>query len=157
MAQCHLKGENMNTIDLDPEVDKIHDRFKAAGVEVGKPLIKEKLTVLANYRVPLGEAVRSVTNSLRKQFNLPFESIKGGNAVLVPMASIKEDNKWVTVKAKVIQIWEPRNDAISQTGLIGDETGAMKFTIFAKSADKLDVFLEEGESYEFKNVVTSEW
>jgi len=147
----------MTKINLDPEVDKIYDRFKAAGIEIGKEIIRAKLEVLANFRVPIGEAVRTVTNSLRKEHNLPFESFKQGNASLVPIASIKEDNKWVTVRAKVLQVWDPRNDVISQTGLIGDESGALKYTIFEKSADKIDMILEEGESYEFRNVVTSEW
>lgn len=147
----------MNAINLEPEIDKIYDRFKTAGVDIEKNIIKEKLESLIKYRVPLNEAVRTVTNTLRKERNLPFESFKQGNASLVPISSIKEDNKWVTVKGKVLQLWEPRSDTISQTGLIGDESGAMKFTIFAKSADKLDITLEEGKSYEFRNVVSSIW
>jgi ssDNA-binding replication factor A large subunit len=33
----------------------------------------------------------------------------------------------------------------------------IKFTIFAKSAQKLKIALEEGKSYEFRNVVSSIW
>jgi replication factor A1 len=33
----------------------------------------------------------------------------------------------------------------------------VRLTIFAKSAEKLDVTLEDGESYELRNVVSSIW
>jgi replication factor A1 len=94
---------------------------------------------------------------VRKEYNVPLDAFKPGSAGLVPIASIKEDNKWVTIRAKVLQLWEPKSDSISQTGLVGDDTGVIRLTIFSKSAEKLDVTLEEGESYEFRNVVSSIW
>jgi len=147
----------MNATTLEPEIDKIYDRFKAAGIVVEKNLIRDRLNHLIGYKVPLNEAIKTVTNALRKEHNLPFESFKQGDAVLVPISSIKEDNRWVTIKGKVVQLWEPKSDSISQTGLIGDDSGVIKFTIFAKSADKLDTIMEEGESYELRNVVSSIW
>jgi replication factor A1 len=147
----------MITTSIDTEIENIYSRFKSAGIELDKNKIREKLNYLLGYKVPLNEAVRTVTVALRKDHNLPLESFKQGNAGLVPIASVKEDNKWVTVRGKVLQLWEPKNDSISQTGLIGDDSGVIRFTIFAKSADKLDITLEEDESYEFRNVVSSIW
>jgi replication factor A1 len=60
---------------------------------------------------------------------------------------VKEDGKWVTLKVKVVQIWDNTSDKITQTGLIGDETGIIKFTIW-ESANLPP--MEEGRSYEIK-------
>ncbi len=147
----------MNTSNIDPVIEDIHGRFKTAGIEVDRNMIRDKLNHLAGYKVPLNEISRTVITSLRKELNLPFNIFKPGSAGAVPVASIKEDNKWVTVKGRVLQLWDPRSDSISQTGLIGDDSGVIRFTIFAKSADKLGITLEEGESYEFRNVVSSIW
>ncbi len=147
----------MNTISIDNEIENIYGRFKSAGIELDKNKVRDKLNYLLGYKVPLNEAVRTVTTSLRKDHNLPFESFRPANAGLVPIASVKEDNKWVTVKGKVLQLWDPKSDSISQTGLIGDDSGVIRFTIFAKSQDKLGITLEEDESYEFRNVVSSIW
>ncbi len=145
----------MNTSNIDPVIEDIHGRFKTAGIEVDRNKIKDKLNHLVGYKVPLNEISRTVITSLRKEFNLPFEIFSSAGAV--PLASIKEDNKWVTVRGRVLQLWDPRSDSISQTGLVGDDSGIIRFTIFAKSADKLGITLEEGESYEFRNVVSSIW
>lgn len=147
----------MQTANIDVEVENIVGRFQSAGIAVDKNKVKESLNKLLGYRVPLNEAVRTVTTSLRKQYNLPFEGLSKGEAPLVPIASIKEDNKWVTIKGKVIRIWEPNSEAISQTGLIGDDSGIIKFTIFAKSQEALKVTLQEEKSYELHNVVSSMW
>ncbi len=147
----------MNTSNIDSIVEDVYGHFKTAGIEVDRNKIRSNLDRLIGYKVPLNEASRTVITMLRKEYNVPFDAFKPSSAGLVPIASIKGDNKWVTVKGKVIQLWEPKSDSISQTGLIGDDTGVIKFTIFAKSAEKLDITLEEGESYEFRNVVSSIW
>lgn len=147
----------MNTTSIDDEIENIYSHFKSAGIELDRNKIRDKLNYLLSYKVPLNEAVRTVTISLRRDHNLPFESFKPGNVSVVPIALIKEDNRWVTVRGKVLQLWDPRSASISQTGLIGDDSGVIRFTIFAKSAEKLDIKLEEGESYEFRNVVSSIW
>ncbi len=147
----------MNTISIDNEIENICSLFKSAGIELDRSKVRDKLNHLLGYRVPLNEAVRTVTMTLRKDYNFPFDSFKPDSAGSVPIASINEDNKWVTVRGKVMQLWDPRSDAISQTGLIGDDSGVIRFTIFAKSQKKLNITLEEGESYEFRNVVSSIW
>jgi replication factor A1 len=70
------------------------------------------------------------------------------------IGEIAESGRWVDLKAKVVQLWESNSDSISQTGLIGDETGVVKFVKWTK-AELPDV--EEGKSYLFKNVVTDEF
>lgn len=102
-AQCRLKGEYMIITWIDNEIENIYSRFNSAGIELDKSKIRDKLNYLLGYNVPLNEAVRTVTMALRKDHNLPFESSKPGNVGLAPLASIEEDNKWVTVRGKVMQ------------------------------------------------------
>jgi len=147
----------MNTSTIDPVIEDIYSRFKTAGIEIDRNKIRSNLDRLLGFKVPLNEASRTVVTMLRKEYNVPFDAFKPGSAGLVPIASIKEDNKWVTIRGKVLQLWEPKSDSISQTGLIGDDSGVIRLTIFAKSAEKLGITLEEGESYEFRNVVSSIW
>jgi hypothetical protein len=37
---------------------------------------------------------------------------------------VKEDGKWVTLKVKVVKIWDNTSDKITQTGLIGNDCEA---------------------------------
>lgn len=67
---------------------------------------------------------------------------------------LTEEGEWVSLKAKALQLWEPRSDAIAQVGLLGDETGKLKFVSWKKS--QLPE-LREGESYLFKGVVVDVW
>ncbi|MDP2844448.1 MAG: replication factor A, partial [Candidatus Methanoperedens sp.] len=72
----------------------------------------------------------------------------------VTASDIKEDGNWVTLRAKVVQLWETNHESVSQVGLLGDESGTIKFTKWAKAALPQ---VEEGKSYLFKNVATSEY
>ncbi|MDD4651788.1 MAG: replication protein A, partial [Methanothrix sp.] len=72
----------------------------------------------------------------------------------VTVAEINEPGKWVDLRVKVAQLWETNSEAISQSGLVGDETGSIKFVKWVK-ADLPD--LEEGKSYLLKNLVTDEF
>lgn len=62
--------------------------------------------------------------------------------------------QWVTIKGKVVQLWDNSHETIEQAGLIGDPTGVIKFTNWT-SADLPD--MEEGKSYMLKNVVVNEY
>ncbi len=145
----------MNTTNIDQEVENIYSRFKSAGVEIDKNRIRDGLNKLTGYHVPLNEAVRTIVKSLRKEYNISSDNQK--EAALVPIGDVKDDNTWITVRGKIVKLWEPTSDIISQTGLIGDESGIVKFTIFTKSQKTLCITLEEGKSYELRNVVSSLW
>ncbi|NYT01227.1 MAG: replication protein A, partial [Methanosarcinales archaeon] len=72
----------------------------------------------------------------------------------VKISEIKEPGRWVDVKGKVVSLWEANSEAISQSGLIGDDSGVIKFVKWAK-AELPD--LVEGKSYILRNVVTDEF
>jgi replication factor A1 len=65
-----------------------------------------------------------------------------------------EGGKWVSLKVKVVQIWENSHESIEQAGLLGDSTGVIKFTNWVNS---LLPDMEEGKSYILKNVVVNEY
>ncbi len=90
-----------------------------------------------------------------KKYNIPkSEFFKPREPPQVKISDIKEDGKWVTIRAKVVQLWEANQESISQVGLIGDESGTIKFTKWAKAGLPP---VEEGRSYILRNVTSSEW
>jgi replication factor A1 len=61
---------------------------------------------------------------------------------------------WANIEAKVVQLWDNSNDAISQVGILGDKTGTIKFIKWSRD-DLPDV--EEGQVYRINNIVVNEW
>ncbi len=137
---------------------KIEARFSELGVKVQPSEIETRLDQLINkYKVPPEEARRNVINYFLKQHNIPkteFFAQRERETPVVKVSDIKENEKWVTLRGKVIQLWESTHESVAQVGLLGDESGTIKFTKWTK-ANLPQV--EEGKSYLFKNVVTSEW
>jgi replication factor A1 len=87
--------------------------------------------------------------------DIHVQSRSKGVASLVKVADISEDGRWVDLKGKIVQLWENNKESISQVGLIGDETGSIKFIKWASA--EIPVDLVEGKNYLFRNAVTSEW
>jgi replication factor A1 len=135
---------------------QIEARFMELGVKVETSEIESSLDQLINkFKVPPEEARRNVINSFLKKHNVPkSEFFAPRETPKVKVSDIKEDGKWVTVRGKVVQLWEANQESISQVGLFGDESGTIKFTKWVKAALPA---VEEGKNYIFKNVATSEW
>ena len=132
--------------------DSIISRFRNAGVEVERNEIVKRLRLLIDeFKVPEGEAVRTITNWLMKEHEVSREQLVEKESALVKIGDISKAGEWVSLKARVVQLWDSTSPNVSQVGLVGDETGIIKFVIWAK-AGKGEV--EEGKSYLFKNVVT---
>ena len=53
----------------------------------------------------------------------------------------------VSIKGEIIKLWSPNSGAISQVGLIADDTGKIKFTSQAKSKQKC---VREGDQVKIK-------
>ncbi|HDS59025.1 MAG TPA: hypothetical protein ENN54_01855 [Thermoplasmatales archaeon] len=70
------------------------------------------------------------------------------------IGELKEDGEWVSLKAKVVQVWDASSESISQTGLLADETGRIKFVAWKKSQVPP---LREGGSYLLKGAVVDSW
>ncbi|EMA55676.1 replication factor A, partial [Halococcus thailandensis JCM 13552] len=103
--------------------------------------------------MPIEEARRSVTSSYYDEADVDQDSLSDANEQR-EIGSINAAEEWVDITAKVVELWEPRSDAIAQVGLVGDETGRIKFTSWAKSDLPT---IEEGSVYQLGNVVTDEY
>jgi replication factor A1 len=119
--------------------------------------VASRLDQMTNqYKVPLDEARRAAVSHYRDVFGLEYDDLEfpGQSAGDVTLSSVDQDEQWVDVTVKVVELWEPTHDSIDQVGLIGDESGRLKFTKWAK-AELLT--LEEGRVYKLSNVITSEY
>jgi replication factor A1 len=137
--------------------ESIRDRFLKLGIDVPMEDIESRLDeLITKFKVPPNEAQRSVTNYFLKKYSIPKNEfyVRQAEPQLTKIVDISENGQWANLKAKVIQLWENTHDSICQVGLLGDETGIIKFTEW-KNAElpKLD----QGESYLFRSVVIGEY
>ena len=134
---------------------ELKDKFASMGAaDVPLKEIEQKLDLLVNqYKVPEDEARRTVYNQYARDLKLQRPQA-AGETQPVKIKDINKDGMWVSLKAKVVQLWENDKSSISQIGLLGDETGTIKFVAFTKSDLPL---IEEGKSYHFSNLVTDSW
>jgi ssDNA-binding replication factor A large subunit len=134
-------------------VDQIKARLKDQGIEVPEEEIVARLKkLIEKFHVPEAEARRSVLNYFFKEHGVA--SVTAMNSEKVKVSDIKEPGRWVDLEIKVLQLWEPTSETISQTGLVGDDTSKIKFTKWAR--DNLPN-LAEGKSYLLKKAVTDEF
>jgi ssDNA-binding replication factor A large subunit len=141
--------------DLRTHATEIHEQFEDQ-LDVSVDDIEERLeTLVEEYKVPVSEARRSVTNTYLDEAGMERDDLSGGGGnEHVDVADIDAPEEWVDVTARVVELWEPRSDAVAQVGLLGDESGTVKFTKWSKS-DLPE--LDEGETYHLRNVVTDEY
>ncbi|HWR25664.1 MAG TPA: replication protein A [Methanosarcina sp.] len=137
--------------------ESIRDRFLKLGIDVPLEDIEKRLDeLIKKFKVPSNEAQRSVTNYFLKKYSIPKNEFYARQAEtqLTKIAGISESGQWANLKVKVLQLWETTHDSISQVGLLGDETGIIKFTEW-KNAEL--PALEQGESYLLRSVVIGEY
>ncbi|MDY6960219.1 MAG: replication protein A, partial [Halobacteriota archaeon] len=128
-------------------------QFSDSGIDVSLEEIEKRLDLLMNeYKVPEDEAKRTVTNYFISKSGAPKLQFQDSENFKVK--DIKLEGQWIGMRAKVVQLWENKHDSISQVGLLGDDTGTIKFVSWKKAALPL---LKEGKSYEFKSVVTDSY
>jgi len=146
-------------MSIASETKSIIDRFAGSNVSLDEKEVSSRLVMLVDsFKVPISEASRTVSGFFRQKHNIKFEDFQAsrGPAGLITIDSVltQGDNKWISVKAKVVQLWESKSESVSQVGLIGDSTGVTKITIFSKNGE-MHPKLVEGTSYYFGNLVTS--
>jgi replication factor A1 len=146
----------MSETDLRTHAEEIHEQFSDQ-LDIDVDDVAERLDTLVNeYKVPATEARRSVVNTYLDDAGMDRDQLGGGSGgnEQVDLADVDAPEEWVDIRATVVELWDPRADAVAQVGLLGDETGTIKFTKWSKS----DLpGLEEGKSYSLRNVVTDEY
>ena len=150
----NMTGGETPMSELRQEAEAMAEQF-SDHLEVDPAEIESRLENLVDeYRVPLEEARRSVTNSYLDDAGLDRDELAPGGATRVQVADIDEDEQWVDLRVTLVDLWEPRSDSIAQVGLLGDESGTIKFVAFETSDLPA---LSEGQSYALSNVVTDEY
>lgn len=145
----------MSVVEAIRTIDEQFTDHEEIDIEIDE--IKAQVeTLVSEYDVPLEEAKRSVRNSILDDHGVDRETFytQQSRNELVGCGEIREDEQWIDVQAQVVDLWESKSDAIAQVGLLGDDSGTVKFVSFETSDLPL---LEEDEAYRLENVVTDEY
>jgi len=154
MSPIENTAEATTMTELRTHAAEIAEQF-SDHVDVTEDEVESKLQQLVEeYQVPLDEATRSVRNSYLEAAGIERDEISQGGNDQVLANEIDQDEQWVDLRVKLVDLWDPRSDSISQVGLLGDESGTIKFVAFKTS--ELEK-LAEGQSYKLSNVVTDEY
>ncbi len=79
-----------------------------------------------------------------------LEELKAAPGAIVPIADVPDVPVGeVTVQGEITQLWDPSDTSISQVGLIEDDSGKIKFTIWEASRKTV---VSEGETVRFRAV-----
>jgi len=143
-------------MDYSTMSERISLKVSAKGHQADTAKIEGKLRRLIDeFGVPPQEAERTVLNELARELSIPdlgsgYGSVVGEEKQLRQLSS----GDWATIEAKVVSLSSSPSSAISQTGILADSTGAMRFVVWAKAnAPRLSV----GSWYRFESVVVDEY
>jgi len=133
----------MDTQQIQQIADRISLNLKAKGVSPDSHSISEKLSLYINeFGVVPFEAERKVLSDQYKQYKIPEEAKPAANQAgdIANIADV-QPNDWVTVEAKVVSLQVPNSPAISQSGILADSSGAVRFVVFSKATElpKLEI------------------
>ncbi|CAI48732.1 replication protein A [Natronomonas pharaonis DSM 2160] len=140
--------------DLREHATEIHEQFSDAIDESVDETESRLETLVSEYQVPVEEARRSVVSTYIDESDIDRDELSGGSSQSAEVTDIDAPEEWLDLTVKVVDLWEPGADSIAQVGLLGDETGTVKFTKWQKSDLPA---LEEDEVYRLENVVTDEY
>lgn len=140
---------------LDADVRGVIDEAEGLGAkDIDPTYVRETLAAMRKFKVSPEEAHIGVVNNILRVQGIKRPKTRGGPNQLVEIATIDAPDKWVNLRIKVTQLWDSGHDSIRQIGLIGDETGVIKFVSWEK-ADL--VLIEADKCYNVENVVTNEY
>nr|WP_321350278.1 nucleotide-binding protein [uncultured Methanoregula sp.] len=146
-------------MDFSEAADRISRKVSKSGQTPDLQKIESKLRRLVQeFGVQPSEAERTVTNELAKEFNIPL----GGSGGPAKTGSGTEERKiaeaasgeWVTIEGKVVSLSPPVSPAIAQSGIIADESGAIRFVAWAKASAPV---MAEGTWYRIESAVVDEY
>lgn len=144
-------------IDVSKTTEKIIDVFKEKGVKLNKKDVMTNLSSLVNdFNMPLVNAERTIMERYAKEHDVIVYAPRSSE--LRDIASLTKDKEWVSLEAKVISVFEPEDKRIFQKAIIGDATGTMYATLWARKAGETMLKkVEAGKCYRFSNVITNEY
>ncbi len=150
-------------MDFSEAADRISRKSSKSGQTVDKKKIEGKLRrLIEEFGVQPAEAERSVTNELNKEFNIPVMGAGGsagsGGAGSGGTAEKKiadaAPGEWVTIEGKIVALAAPASPAIAQSGIIADDSGALRFVAWAKANAPA---MTQGSWYRIESAVVDEF
>jgi len=146
-----MTGSNQ---DLEESARKIQEEFSDIDLTIDD--IVQRLQEYTEHQVPLSEAVDSVQRDLWDEHydgTAPPDT-QSDEVIDIGELSPAMAQEWFTVKGTIVELFDPDDDSIAQHGIIGDSTGTVVFTIWAKSVEQnSSLKVEEGRSYRMESVV----
>jgi replication factor A1 len=147
-------------MDYSEAAERISRKFSKSGQDVDVKKVEGKLRRLVDeFGVQPQEAERSVTNELNKEFNIPVAGPGGSGGKTGGGSEQKKiadgaPGDWVTIEGKVVALSAPASPSIAQSGIIADESGAIRFVAWAKSNAPR---MTEGSWYRIESAVMDEY
>lgn len=143
-------------MDYSSMSERISLKVSAKGHEADTAKIEGKLRrLIEEFGVPPQEAERTVLNELARDLSIP-DLVSGPGTAAGEEKQLRQlsSGDWAIIEAKVVSLSSSFSSAISQTGILADSTGAMRFVVWAKAnAPRLSV----GSWYRFESVVVDEY
>ena len=112
---------------LNQEAERVADRFQQSRAVIGRRIAEK---VVENAAVP--EAVMSLVEELCEE-----------RTVRTPISMVESTDSWASVEGVVAKLFEPASSNQQQVGIIKDETGTCKVTVWRNS--RSSVVLSEGD------------
>jgi replication factor A1 len=135
----------MDSKQIQQITDRISRKLESHGVSPDRQSISDKLENFINgYGVVSNEAERKVLSDQYKVYDIPEETAgsSGQRGEISQISDIMPDD-WVTLEAKVVSLQPSGSQAISQTGVLADSSGAVRFVVFSKAAELPVLELEQ--------------
>jgi ssDNA-binding replication factor A large subunit len=119
---------------VNREAERIAERVDGGP---GRAAVARSLASRVKAGQPLTEAVFST-----------LDDQLGSPGVILSIEEVPEvQTNEVSVEGEIIQLWEPSTHSIQQVGLIADDTGKIKFTIWRKSRQTM---VRDGQRVRFR-------
>ena len=147
-------------MDFSEAADRISHKFSKSGQTVDQKKIEGKLRrLIEEFGVQPAEAERSVTNELNKEFNIPVMGAGGSGGAGSGGTAEKKiadaaPGEWVTIEGKIVALAAPASLAIAQSGIIADDSGALRFVAWAKANAPA---MTQGSWYRIESAVVDEF
>lgn len=145
-------------MDLTSITQRISEKFSALGHQIEPAKIEEKLSRMINeFGVPEEEAERSIISDYSREFGLEERiyaaSPKSDAPDAISIADMKTGD-WATIEGVVTVLFEARSPSVAQSGIVADQSGSVRFTVWAKAQAPI---LELGGWYRFESVAVDEF
>lgn len=139
-------------MDYSEVAARISQKINAKGQNVDPIRVEGKLRRLVEeFGVPPAEAERAVLLELSREFGIT--GLGAGSSGLKQFREVAP-GEWVTVEGKVVSLSTPPTPAIAQTGIIADDSGGMRFVVWAKAQAARMV---QGRWYRLESAVVDEF